>query len=44
MYKNLSAKYYQGNNSGERYQNLSKEEKSDNMVVKVKKISQKMKK
>ena len=52
MSKNLSAKYYQENKEGlqkevrERYQNLSKKEKekSDNMVVNVTKISQKMKK
>ena len=47
---NLSAKYYQENKKRlkkkprERYQNPSKEEKkSNNMVVKVTKISQKMK-
>ena len=52
MSKNLSAKYYQENKerlqkkARERYQNLSKEEKekSDNMVMNVTKISQKMKK
>ena len=53
MSKNLSAKYYQENKerlqkkARERYQNLSKQEKgnkSDNMVVNVTKISQKMKK
>ena len=52
MYKLLSAKYYQENKERlqkkalERYQNLSKEEKekNHNMVVKVTKISQKMKK
>ena len=51
MSTNLSAKYYQKNKerlqkkSCERYQNLSKEEKaeSNNMVVNVTKISQKMK-
>ena len=43
MSKNLSAKYCQENK--ERYQSLSKEEKekSDNMVVNVTKIFQKMK-
>ena len=49
--KPLSAKYYQENKERlqkkvrERYQNLSKEKKkkSDNKVVKVSKISQKMK-
>ena len=52
MSKNLSAKYYQENKERlqkkacERYQNLSKEEKekSDNMVMKLTNISQKMKK
>ena len=53
MSKNLSAKYYQENKerlqkkARERYKNLSKEEKrnkSDNMIVNVTKISQKMKK
>ena len=52
MPKSLLAKYYQKINkklqkkARERYQNLSQEEKqkSDNMVVNVKKISQKMKK
>ena len=52
MSKNLSAKHYQENierlqkRARERYQNLSKEKKkkSDNMVVNVPKISQKMKK
>ena len=50
MLRNLSAKYYQENKTTkkahERYQNLSKEEKrkkSNNMVVNVSKISQKMK-
>ena len=52
MPKDLSAKYYQENKerlqkkASERYQNLSKEEQeeSDNMVMNVTKISQKMKK
>ena len=52
MSKNLSAKYFQENKerlqkkAHERYQNLSKDEKekSNNMVVNVTKISQKMKK
>ena len=52
MSKNLSAKYYQENIerlkkiARERYQNLSKEEnkKSNNMVVNVTKIAQKLKK
>ena len=52
MPKSLLAKYYQKINkklqkkARERYQNLSQEEKqkSDDMVVNVKKISQKMKK
>ena len=51
MSKNLSAKYYQENKeilqkeAGERYQNLSKEEKekNDNRVKNVTKIPQKMK-
>ena len=51
MSKSLSAKRYQDNKerlqikARERYQNLSNEEKEiiDNMVVKVKKISQEMK-
>ena len=51
MSKSLSAKRYQDNKerlqikARERYQNLSKEEKEiiDNMVVKVKNISQEMK-
>ena len=51
MSKNLSAKYYQENIerlkkiARERYQNLSKEEnkKSNNMVVNVTKIAQKLK-
>ena len=50
MSKNLSAKCYQGNKEKlqkkphERYQNLPKEEKkSDNMVVNITNISQKMK-
>ena len=52
MPKDLSAKYYQENKerlqkkASERYQNLSKEEQeeSNNMVMNVTKISQKMKK
>ena len=40
MYKNLSIKYYQGNKD----QRKRKRKKSDNMVVNVTKISQKMKK
>ena len=52
MSKNLSAKYFLENKerlqkkAHERYQNLSKDEKekSNNMVVNVTKISQKMKK
>ena len=52
MPKDLSAKYYQENKerlqkkASKRYQNLSKEEQeeSDNMVMNVTKISQKMKK
>ena len=51
MPKNLSGKYYQENKerlqnkARERYQNLSKKEneKTNNMVAKVTKISQKMK-
>ena len=49
MSKNLSAKYLSRKNRKatkkprERYHNLSKEEKSANMVVNVTKISQKMK-
>ena len=50
MSKNLSVKYYQENKeklrkkARERYQNLSKEEKekSNNMIVNVTKIYQKM--
>ena len=52
MFKNISAKYYQKNKerqqkkARERYQNLSKEEqeKNDNLVVNIAKISQKIKK
>ena len=51
MSEKFSAKYYQGSKErllkkGERYQNLSIEEKerSDNMIVSVTKIFQKMKK
>ena len=40
MYKNLSIKYYQRNKD----QRKRKRKKSDNMVVNVTKISQKMKK
>ena len=52
MSKNLLAKYYQGNKerlqkAPERYQNLSKQKKkkkkSDNIIINVTKISQKMK-
>ena len=50
MSKNLSAKYYQENKErlqkqkrACRYENLSKKEKGDNMVMNVRKISQKMK-
>ena len=53
MSKNLSARYFQENKkntikkSRERYQNLSEEEtekKSNNMVLNVRKVSQKMEK
>ena len=50
MSKNLSATYYQENKerlqkrARERYENLSKEKKSNIMVVNVTKISQKIKK
>ena len=50
MSKNLSAPYYQENKerlqkrARERYENLSKEKKSNIMVVNVTKISQKIKK
>ena len=52
MFKNISPKYYQKNKerpqkkARERYQNLSKEEqeKNDNLVVNIAKISQKIKK
>ena len=51
MSKNLLVKYYQGNKerlqkAPERYQNLSKQKKkkkSDNIIINVTKISQKMK-
>ena len=49
MSKNLSAKFYQENKkrlqnqAHEKYQNLSKEEKSDNMAVNIRRIYQKMK-
>ena len=50
MSKNLSAKYYQENKerlqkkARETFQNLCKDEKSNNMVVNVANISQEMKK
>ena len=50
IYQNLSAKYYQENRDRlqkkacERYQNLSKEEKTVNMVVKVQKSLRRWKK